>query len=36
MLEEAGVAIHVAPVAEGRSNGAILEPSLRDGLRNDT
>jgi DeoR family transcriptional regulator, fructose operon transcriptional repressor len=36
VLEEAGVAIHVAPIAETKSNGAILEPSLRDGLRSDT
>src|SRR6202789_1827243 len=35
MLEEAGVAIHVAPIAEIRANGAILEPSRGDTLRND-
>jgi DeoR/GlpR family transcriptional regulator of sugar metabolism len=35
VLEEAGVAIHLAPVAESRSNGAILEPSRGDSLRND-
>ena len=35
MLEEAGVAIHVAPVVESRANGAILEPSRGDSLRND-
>ena len=29
MLEEAGVAIHVAPVVESRANGAILEPAAR-------
>jgi DeoR family transcriptional regulator, fructose operon transcriptional repressor len=35
MLEQAGVAIHVAPIVESRANGAILEPSRGDSLRND-
>ena len=36
VLEQAGLAIHVAPVVESRSNGAILEPSRDDTLRNGT
>jgi DeoR/GlpR family transcriptional regulator of sugar metabolism len=36
VLEQAGVAIHVAPIVESRANGAILEPSRGDSLRNDT
>jgi DeoR family transcriptional regulator, fructose operon transcriptional repressor len=36
MLEAAGVPIHVAPVVEGRVNGAILEPSRGDSMRSDT
>jgi DeoR family fructose operon transcriptional repressor len=34
-LEEAGVAIHVAPVVENRVNGAILEPSRGDSMKGD-
>ena len=36
MLEAAGVAIHVAPVADQRANGAILETARGDSLRNDS
>src|SRR5207253_4113393 len=32
LLESAGVAIHVAPVAESRNNGAIGEPARPDGV----
>jgi hypothetical protein len=35
MLEAAGVAIHVAPVADHRTNGTILEPARGDSLRSD-
>jgi DeoR/GlpR family transcriptional regulator of sugar metabolism len=36
MLESAELAIHVAPVGEGRNNGAIGEPAQSDGVaRND-
>ncbi|HZW29425.1 MAG TPA: DeoR/GlpR family DNA-binding transcription regulator [Isosphaeraceae bacterium] len=31
VLEAAGVAIHVAPVAESRNNGALMEPARSDG-----
>jgi DeoR family fructose operon transcriptional repressor len=35
MLVAAGVAIHVAPVADHRTNGATLEPARGDSLRSD-
>jgi len=35
MLEEAGLAIHIAPVAEGRSNGASAELARSDGVARD-
>ena len=33
--KQAGVAIHVAPVVENRTNGALFEPSRGDSSRND-
>src|SRR5262245_54386633 len=35
MLEEAGLAIHLAPVVEGRSNGASAELARSDGVARD-
>jgi DeoR family transcriptional regulator, fructose operon transcriptional repressor len=35
MLEDAGVTIHTAPVADSRSNGAVLEPARGEAPRND-
>jgi hypothetical protein len=36
MLEQAGVTIHIAPLEDSRANGAILELSRSDGVRNDS
>ena len=33
MLERAGAIVHVAPVIENRTNGALLEPARVDGSR---
>jgi hypothetical protein len=35
MLEAAGVAIHVTPVTDHRTNGAIMESARGDSLRSD-
>jgi hypothetical protein len=35
ILQDAGVTIHVAPIAENRANGSIAEPSRSDGVRSD-
>jgi hypothetical protein len=35
MLEQAGALVHVAPVIENRTNGALLEPARIDSSRNE-